>query len=71
MTAAGEAAAGGDPEAGRRLTGLLRRLNERQRAAVVAPAGAPLLVAAGPGSGKTSAMIARVAFLLTQVRRCG
>eukprot|EP00892_Ulva_mutabilis_P007928 jgi/Ulvmu1/5507/UM023_0043.1 len=53
-------------EADARLAELLRRLNERQRAAVLAPAGAPLLVAAGPGSGKTSAMLARVAFLLAQ-----
>lgn len=58
---------GADEAAQGRLQGLLARLNERQRAAVLAPAGSPLLVAAGPGSGKTSAMIARVAFLMTQV----
>lgn len=55
-------------EAAARLRGLLARLNERQRSAVLAPADAPLLVAAGPGSGKTSAMIARVAFLMAQAR---
>lgn len=63
--AVGGAGAGG--AANGRLQGLLARLNERQRAAVLAPARSPLLVAAGPGSGKTSAMIARVAFLMTQV----
>lgn len=46
---------------------LLARLNPEQLSAVLADIEAPLLVAAGPGSGKTSAMIARVAYLAMQV----
>jgi hypothetical protein len=46
---------------------LFQRLNEQQRAAVFCPVDRPLLVAAGPGSGKTSAMIARMAHLIQQV----
>ena len=46
---------------------LLQRLNQQQLAAVLCNIDTPLLVAAGPGSGKTTAMIARVAFLMYQV----
>jgi hypothetical protein len=49
-------------------THLLERLNPQQLRAVLSSSDRPLLVAAGPGSGKTSAMIARVAYLLSQVR---
>lgn len=63
------AAEGSHAESNARVRKLLERLNEWQRAAVLAPADGPLLVAAGPGSGKTSAMIARVSFLMSQVRQ--
>ena len=43
----------------------LARLNERQRQAVTHPDG-PLLVVAGPGTGKTQLLAARVAWLLLQ-----
>jgi DNA helicase-2/ATP-dependent DNA helicase PcrA len=43
----------------------LADLNQRQRQAVTHPDG-PLLVIAGPGTGKTQLLAARVAFLLTQ-----
>lgn len=43
----------------------LARLNERQLAAVTHPAE-PLLVVAGPGTGKTQLLAARVAWLLLQ-----
>ncbi|MGI4875496.1 MAG: ATP-dependent helicase [Janthinobacterium lividum] len=43
----------------------LARLNERQREAVLHPEG-PLLVVAGPGTGKTQLLAARVAWLLLQ-----
>ncbi|MCC6629392.1 MAG: ATP-dependent helicase [Chloroflexi bacterium] len=39
-------------------------LDERQRAAVEAPDG-PLLVAAGPGAGKTTVIVERIAHLIT------
>ncbi|RFP66904.1 ATP-dependent helicase [Hymenobacter lapidiphilus] len=41
------------------------RLNDRQRQAVTHPDG-PLLVVAGPGTGKTQLLAARAAWLLTQ-----
>lgn len=47
---------------------LLKKLNADQLRAVLCPMARPLLVAAGPGSGKTSAMIARTACFWT---RCG
>jgi DNA helicase II / ATP-dependent DNA helicase PcrA len=40
-------------------------LNEQQRQAVEAPIG-PVLITAGPGTGKTKTLIARIGFLLTQ-----
>jgi UvrD/REP helicase N-terminal domain len=45
---------------------LLQRLNVQQLSTVLAPTSQPLLVAAGTGNGKTSAMIARVAYHLHQ-----
>ncbi|CAI7889323.1 unnamed protein product, partial [Closterium sp. NIES-53] len=42
----------------------LARLNAEQRAAAAADVDRPLLVLAGPGSGKTSTMVARILHLL-------
>lgn len=46
---------------------ILQRLNEQQRAAATHPLDRPLLVQAGAGTGKTTTLIARVAYTLQQV----
>lgn len=51
----------------RLLTRLLAGLNDAQREAVIAPPG-PLLVLAGPGTGKTRMLAHRVAYALARER---
>jgi DNA helicase II / ATP-dependent DNA helicase PcrA len=41
-------------------------LNEAQHAAATASIGQPLLIVAGPGSGKTKTMVGRVAYMLRE-----
>lgn len=45
----------------------LQSLNERQREAACSDIATPLMIAAGPGSGKTSTMVGRVLMLLNEV----
>ena len=45
----------------------LKSLNDRQREAACSDIATPLMIAAGPGSGKTSTMVGRVLMLLNEV----
>lgn len=47
---------------------VLQGLNQEQRAAAMHPLDRPLLVQAGAGTGKTTTLMARVAFALQQAR---
>ena len=49
-----------------RLTELIKGLNHRQRKAVKNIDG-PSLVIAGPGTGKTTVLSIRIAYILTQM----
>lgn len=46
------------------LHDIVHSLNEKQKAAVTSPGKGPLQVVAGPGTGKTKVLVARVAYLL-------
>lgn len=62
-----QAAPAADAAAAAATLSIMRRLNEEQRAAATHPLDRPLLVQAGAGTGKTTTLIARVAFALQQV----
>ncbi|HEY0716246.1 MAG TPA: UvrD-helicase domain-containing protein [Streptosporangiaceae bacterium] len=47
------------------VTALLDGLDDEQRAAATAPAGQPLLIVAGPGTGKTRTLTHRIAYQAT------
>ncbi len=59
-TAAGDGATGG-PE-GPDAVALLAGLDDEQRAAVTIPPGRPLMIIAGPGTGKTRTLTHRIAY---------
>lgn len=68
---AGRTGGAREPEAGGATTASASgrmRLNAAQRAAVEADDGKPLLIVAGPGSGKTHVLIARMSRLLRENR---
>jgi DNA helicase-2/ATP-dependent DNA helicase PcrA len=52
---------GPDDGTGGPAAGLLDGLDDEQRAAVTAPAGQPLMIVAGPGTGKTRTLTRRIA----------
>lgn len=44
------------------------RLNEEQRRAAMTDRDSPLMILAGAGTGKTTTLVARIEFLVNQVR---
>ncbi|RME51149.1 MAG: ATP-dependent helicase, partial [Deltaproteobacteria bacterium] len=55
------------PSSGKGEAPLLAGLNEAQRSAVTHPGG-PLLIVAGPGTGKTRTLTHRIAFLIAEAK---